>query len=155
MLKNYACFISHLQNNTFSQQWFPATVTRYNSTTNQVLLSYEDEDEKWHTVDSASSDLAKSLLDPDFEGTFDKNSIKYRVLAFAMEGEGAVRKFGDESDYEVEDGTSFPAVPPALPASRLPKLISNTNVSYNGDHLGLALEIKDSYWLSVSVAIRF
>jgi hypothetical protein len=93
------------------------------------LLSYEDEDEKWHKMDASPTDLAPALLNSDFEGTMDSKKIKYRVVAFAMEGEGAVRKFGDESDYQVEDGTSFPAIPPALPATRLPKLVSDTNVS--------------------------
>ena len=92
-------------------------------------MSYEDEDEKWHTVDASPSILTESLSDPNYEGTFDKKSIRFHVLAFALEGEGAVRKFGDESDYDVEDGKSFPAIPPAVHPSRLPKLISNTNVS--------------------------
>jgi hypothetical protein len=55
--------------------------------------------------------------------------IKYRIVAFAAEGEGAVRKFGDESDWDVEDGKGFPAIPPATPPSRLPKLVCNTSVS--------------------------
>jgi hypothetical protein len=66
---------------------------------------------------------------PEFEGTLDKKKIKYRIVAFAAEGEGAVRKFGDESDWDVEDGKGFPAIPPAISPSRLPKLVCNTSVS--------------------------
>ena len=105
-------------------------MTQYNSIKNQILLSYEDEDEKWHQMDVEPSALTTTALTaPDFEGTLDKKKIKYRIVAFAEEGERAVRKFGDESDWDVEDGKGFPAIPPAMPASRLPKLIHNTSVS--------------------------
>ena len=103
-------------------------MTQYNSPKNQVLLSYEDEDEKWHFVDSEPSSLTTTkLLEPSFEGSFDKKSIKYRIVALAREGDRAIRKFGDESDFEAEEGKRFPAIPPATPPSRLPKLVHNTN----------------------------
>lgn len=112
------------------KQWFPATVTQFNSIKNQILLSYEDEDEKWHNMDVEPSTLTTEVMTtPEFEGTLDKKKIKYRIVAFAAEGEGAVRKFGDESDWDVEDGKGFPAIPPATPPSRLPKLVCNTSVS--------------------------
>ena len=103
---------------------------KYDATKNKILLSYEDEDEKWHTVDQELSELSPSaLLSPRFEGTLDRKEIKYRIVALAKEGQGAVRKFGDESDHHVENGIHFPPIPPALSESRLPQLISNTQVS--------------------------
>lgn len=112
------------------KQWFAATVTQFNSIKNQILLSYEDEEEKWHQMDATPSDLSPSLLTSgDFEGTLDNKKVKYRIVALSIDGEGAVRKFGDESDYDVEDGTGFPPIPPAKNPSRLPKLIHNTHVS--------------------------
>lgn len=111
----------------FLQTWFPSTVTKYNATKNQILLSYEDEDEKWHVVDEPTSKLTSSSLSPGFEGTLDNKQIKYRVVALAQNG-GAVMKFGDDSDHHVELGSHFPPIPPPLPESRLPRMISNTQV---------------------------
>lgn len=91
-------------------------------------MCYEDEDESWHSVDQNATALVPSLLRPGFEGTLDSKAIKYRIVALAKDGEGAVLKFGDESDYHVENGILFPAIPPALSDSRLPQLISNTQV---------------------------
>lgn len=110
------------------QTWFPTTVTKYDATKNQILLSDENEDEKWHTVDQPLSQLTASTLSPGFEGTLDNKQIKYRVVALAQDGEGAVLKFGDNSDHHVELGTHFPPIPPPSPGSRLPQLITNTQV---------------------------
>jgi hypothetical protein len=105
-------------------------VTRYNSLKNQILLSYEDEDEKWHQMDVPSSGLSLAkLIAPDFEGTLENKKVKYRIVALATDGEGAVRRFGDESDFDADDGTGFPPIPPALLPSHLPKLVCNTQVS--------------------------
>jgi len=110
------------------KEWFPATVTQYNGTKNQILCAYEDEDEKWHKVDVPSSELSQQILQsPDFEGSLDGKKIKYRIVSLALEGERASFKFGDESDWDVEDGKSFPPIPPAATQSRLPKLVCNTN----------------------------
>ncbi len=110
------------------KEWFPATVTQYNGTKNQILCAYEDEDEKWHKVDVPSSDLTREKLQcPDFEGSLDSKKIKYRIVSLALEGERASFKFGDVSDWDVEDGKRFPPIPPAAPPSRLPKLVCNTN----------------------------
>jgi len=104
-------------------------VTQYNSVKNQILLSYEDEDEKWHTMDVQPSKLTQiQLMAADFEGTLDNKKIKYRIVALAAEGDGAVRRFGDESDFDADDGTGFPPIPPAPLSSHLPKLICNTQV---------------------------
>jgi hypothetical protein len=108
------------------QAWFPATVTKFNGIKNQVLLSYEDEDEKWHLVDSIPQD--HDSLEPDYESTFDNKSIKFRIVAMPEVGEGAVLKYGDDSDFHVESGTHFPPIPPPIPESRLPQLVSNTQV---------------------------
>jgi hypothetical protein len=67
-------------------------------------------------------------MSPDFEGTLDNKKVKYRMVALAEEGVGAVRKFGDESDYDVDDGIGYPAIPPARSPSRLPKLVCNDKV---------------------------
>jgi hypothetical protein len=111
------------------QQWFPANVTSFDGTKNRILVSYEDEDEKWHKVDQKAKDLTHSqLTSPDFEGSLNDKKIKYRIVALAVDGKGAIRKFGDESDFDVEDGVKFPPIPPALPPSRLPQMMCNTNI---------------------------
>jgi hypothetical protein len=79
-------------------------------------------------VDQEFSELSPSALTPRFEGTLDCKAIKYRIVALAKDGEGPVLKFGDKSDHHVEDGVHFPPIPPALSQSRLPQLISNTQV---------------------------
>lgn len=111
------------------KQWFPANVTQFDGVKKQILVSYEDEEEKWHKVDQTVEDLTLSVLtSPDFEGSLDNKKIKFRIVALAVEGKGAVRKFGDESDFDVEDGLGFPPIPPVLSESRTPKLVCNTNV---------------------------
>jgi hypothetical protein len=105
-------------------------VIRYNLPKNEILLSYEDEDEKWHQMDVQSGELTQAqLIAPDFEGTLDNKKVKYRIVALATDGEGAVRRFGDESDFDAEDGIGFPPIPPAALPSHLPKLVCNTQVS--------------------------
>jgi hypothetical protein len=110
-----------------TKQWFPATVVQYNRKKNAVLLSYEDEAEQWHTLDEKEADLSDETLKRDFEGTMDEKKIKYRVVALAKPGQGAIRMFGDDSDFDVHEGKGFPAIPPALPPSRLPQQIANTS----------------------------
>ena len=110
------------------KEWFPATVTQYDGTKNQILCAYEDEDEKWHQLNVPKSAFQQDkILSPDFEGSLDKKQIKYRIVSLAMEGKRGCLKFGDETDFDVEDGKSFPAIPPMSPPSRLPKLVVNTN----------------------------
>mmetsp|Transcript_25023 Transcript_25023/g.38696 ORF Transcript_25023/g.38696 Transcript_25023/m.38696 type:complete len:904 (-) Transcript_25023:2329-5040(-) len=101
--------------------WLPATSTKYNSTTNSMLFSYEDEDEKWHIFDVVYSKSEEARI--DYEGTVDSKKIKFRITALPTEGHGPVLRYGDESDYDVEDGITFPPIPPAQPSSRLPALI--------------------------------
>jgi secreted Zn-dependent insulinase-like peptidase len=109
------------------REWFPATVISYNSLKNQILCAYEDEDEKWHTLDIPNSDFPRTLHGSnDFEGTLDDKHIKYRIVSLAVEGSKPVLKFGDESDFHVDTGAAFPAVPPATPPSRLPRLTYDT-----------------------------
>jgi secreted Zn-dependent insulinase-like peptidase len=110
------------------KEWFPATVTQYDGVKNQILCVYEDHDKKWHKVDDPSSELTHTRLTAlDFEGTLDGKKIKYKIVSLPMEGEKAVLRYGDDSDFDVEDGKAFPPIPPASPPSRLPKLVSNTN----------------------------
>lgn len=112
-----------------TKQWFPATVVQYNRKKNSVLVSYEDENEQWHLLDPALVDIKSEELGPDFEGFFDQKKIKFRVLSTALlNGNRAVIRYGDETDFDVEDGVSFPPIPPALPPSRLPKQISDDNI---------------------------
>lgn len=98
-------------------------MVKYNGMMNTILLSYEDEDEKWHVIDHEIATLTVSSLVPGFEGTLDKKTIKFRLVSLAKDGARAVLKYGDDSDFEVQDGSLFPAIPPALSESRLPKLI--------------------------------
>lgn len=110
------------------KEWFPATVTKYDGTKNRILCAYEDEDEKWHRMDVSASELNNDQLTaPDFEGSLDNKKVKYRIVSLALEGERASLKFGDESDWDVEDGKTFPAIPPKAMPDRLPKLVMNTN----------------------------
>ena len=107
------------------QQWLPGTVTKFNSIKNQILISYEDEDEKWHLVDKDAADLSRTC---GLEGTLDGKKIKFKVVAVPKDGEGAIRKYGDESDDNVLQGIQFPAIPPAKSPSHLPQLVRNNKV---------------------------
>ena len=100
-------------------------MTKFNGIKNQILVSYEDEDEKWHKVDHDPKDLSRKV---DAEGTLDGKKTKFKVVAIPKDGEGAIRKFGDGSDFDVLDGTQFPAIPPAKAESRLPQLVRSTQV---------------------------
>lgn len=111
-----------------SKQWFPATVVQYNEKKNALLLSYEDEDEQWHVLDRHIETFPPDQITPDFEGTMDEKKVKYRIVALAQPGMGPLRKFADDSDFAAENGTAFPPIPPALPPSRLPKQICNSNL---------------------------
>lgn len=104
-------------------------MNKYDGTKNSVLLVYEDEDEKWHKVDIKAADFNKTVVNPNFEGTLDSKAIKYKIISVPTEGQGAVMKYGDESDFHIDDGIHYPHVPPSLPASRLPQLVHNTKVS--------------------------
>ena len=75
----------------------------------------------------ADVQIISNDLKVGYEGTLDKKKTKYRVTALASD-EGVLR-FGDDSDYLVEDGLAFPPIPPLLSASRLPVKISDYNVS--------------------------
>ena len=100
-------------------------MTKFNSIKNEILISYEDEDEKWHKVDHQPNELSRTC---DTEGTLDGKQVKFRVISVPKDGEGAVRKFGDDCDFNVLDGTQFPPIPPAKAPSRLPKLVHTSQV---------------------------
>eukprot|EP01082_Thalassiosira_pseudonana_P002309 g2198.t1 g2198 contig11:912012-915958(+) len=92
----------------------------------RLLLSYEDEEKKWHSLDSPKdrSLTDDELLEPGYEGTLDGGKIKFRLIAVAREGEGIVMRYGDaDHDDDIEDGAVFPPIPPPSPASRLPRLV--------------------------------
>jgi secreted Zn-dependent insulinase-like peptidase len=111
-----------------TKQWFPATPIQYNKTNKSLLMSYEDENEQWHAVDGHFPQEFCETIVPGHEGTLDKQAIKYRVLAVAVPGRGGVRRYGDDSDFDVENGKAFPPIPPSLAPSRLPLQLSDSNV---------------------------
>ena len=90
---------------------------------------YEDEDEKWHKLDGSMADYNSVITNTNFEGTLDVKKIKFKVISVPKDGQGAVLKYGDDSDWHIDDGVHYPHVPPLLPESRLPKLVLNTKVS--------------------------
>ena len=110
-----------------TKQWFPATVVQYDRRKNEMLLNYEDSDDQWHKIDLALTDIKSYMLTPDFEGTLDNKTKKFRILSLALPGMGGARKYGDERDLDAEEGKQFPPIPPQLSAGRLPKEISMSN----------------------------
>jgi len=108
--------------------WFPCTANKFDGIKNRMLLGMEDGEENWHSLDLSVDEFKNVQNLKDFEGTFDEKKIKYKVIAVAKEGEGATMKYGDESDWHVEDGLHFPHIPPPLPESRLPCLLVNTQI---------------------------
>lgn len=111
-----------------AKAWFPCTCNRYDGTQNRMLLGMEDGEEKWHFLDVSFENFQSLRIMPDYEGTFDRKSIKFRVVSIPKKGEGPIMKYGDETDWHVEDGLHFPHIPPPLPESRLPALVINTNL---------------------------
>lgn len=91
-----------------------------------MLFSYEDEDKKWHIFDMVYCKSEEVRI--DYEGTVDSKKIKFRITALPAEGQGAILRYGDESDYDVEDGLTFPPIPPSQPSSRLPALSVDNKV---------------------------
>jgi len=112
------------------KSWFPAAVTKYQTKKNshRLSLSYEDEGEKWHVLDTPEAyskfEGDQGTLEAGHEGSFDGGKVKFRVTAVPREGEGIVFSYGDaDHDDDVEDGIAFPPIPPPAPATRLPLLI--------------------------------
>jgi nardilysin len=93
-----------------------------------MLLGMEHGEEVWHLLDISFNDFQNMRVMPDFEGTFDNKTVKFRVISVPKNGEGAVMKYGDESDWHVEDRIHFPHIPPPLPESRLPSMVLSTNL---------------------------
>lgn len=65
------------------RSWFPAVATQYKVQENKseadihrLLLSYEDEDEKWHILDSPNDKALTddALLEPGYEGSLGKQN---------------------------------------------------------------------------------
>uniref|UniRef100_A0A7S4IA88 Peptidase M16 middle/third domain-containing protein n=1 Tax=Odontella aurita TaxID=265563 RepID=A0A7S4IA88_9STRA len=97
---------AHLGN---KQSWNPAKATKYNKTQNSILLLYPDGTEKWHILDN-QHDSTHS------EGSFDNESIKFKVVA---------KPDQDNCDFIVDADNDFPQIPPPSLQSHLPKLVSN------------------------------
>lgn len=114
------------------KSWYPAYVTKYSIGSNgshRLSLSYEDEDEKEHVLDSPE-DYAKfkegqdSSVEVGLKGTLDGKKITFRVTAVPRDGADKTFSFGDSAhDDDVEDGLAFPAVPPPAGEGRLPRLV--------------------------------
>lgn len=74
------------------KSWFPAVATQYKIQKNKstgvhrVLLSYEDEDEKWHVLDSPNDKAFAddALLEPGHEGSLGKPTASRLMFAFAI-----------------------------------------------------------------------
>jgi hypothetical protein len=64
----------------------------------------------------------------------DSKAIKFKVLSVPKDGERALLKYGDDSDWHVEEGIHFPPIPPASTESRLPRLFFNTQVRTISSH---------------------
>ena len=98
-----------------SKQWFPATVLRFDQTKNSLLLSYEDQDERWHTIDG----VIPWEMKPDFAGTFDQKRTKFRLISLSRyQSISEQNSNGNSFDHLPQ----FPSIPPATNPSRLPKL---------------------------------
>ena len=109
-----------------TKQWLPGTPVRYDKKKRSLLISYEDDHEQWHRLDDDDDNTVNKHelhVRPGMEGSFDGKTIRFRVLSTK-----GPRLLGDDSDFAVQDGKSFPPIPPALSASRLPREISNSNV---------------------------
>jgi nardilysin len=109
-----------------SKQWLPGLVLQYDQTKNSVLISYEDEEEIWHVLDQGPSFFTAENVFTGFEGTMDKKKTKFKILALSSSGKPR-RLLGDESDYDVLEGKSFPPIDPPAAPHRLPISISDTN----------------------------
>jgi hypothetical protein len=65
------------------KSWYPAIATQYkiekkkNHDVPRILLSYEDDDQKWHVLDSPHDKALtdENLLEPGYEGTLGKHSM--------------------------------------------------------------------------------
>lgn len=122
------CSVKVCIGNGKKKHWYPACVLKFKVEANKhlLLLHFEDEHEQWYILDSNMVDTYETEI--GFEGTFDKGHVKFRVTKVPSEGEGIVFSYGDANDeFDVEEGTSFPPIPPALPESRLPKLVYDKN----------------------------
>lgn len=113
------------------KHWYPACVVKFKAEGNKhlLLLHFEDEHEEWYTLDSNTVGTeGNNPIEIGFESTFDKGNVKFKVTAVPREGEGMVFSYGDaDHEMDVEEGTVFPPIPPASPASRLPQLVYDKN----------------------------
>lgn len=89
------------------REWYPATFVRYDKSRNRFLVVFEDGDESWHLLDSASSttDNGGSEIYP-LQGTMDGRAIKFRVVG-------------------PDDSAAFPSIPP--PSRHTPIQIANSH----------------------------
>ena len=111
------------------KSWYPAAVIKFKleKGVHHLSLSYEDEEEKWHILDDHETYIKfageEESLEVGHMGSFDSGSVKFKVTAVPREGEYLFR-YGDSGhDDDVTDGVAFPHIPPATPASRLPRLV--------------------------------
>ena len=105
-----------------SKNFFPAVVTKFDSTNSSLLLSYEDEDQQFHKLDDDVSFFKEMREGDGF--TLGGGRLKCKLIALGSSGGGI--KFGDGTDYDVDDGLQFPPIPPPTLESHLPKRLFDT-----------------------------
>lgn len=122
-MQTVKCTYCQLISISHAQECKSGSVVEYNTDTNSVLVLYTNEEEKWHKVDFVfdATDEDTVSIDVEWEGTFDGNSMNFKVISVARDEA--------ESSVGTEYGDEFPVIPPPLPASRLPRLITDNEVS--------------------------
>ena len=95
-----------------------------------MLLSYQNKDQIWHSVDISPADTSSVNIVPDYEVTFDNNSVNFKVVA--SRNKENRRNIHTEDKHsvnhcQVDNSIHLPSIPLPLTDSRLPKLFSNAS----------------------------
>ena len=87
-----------------------------------MLLSYQNKDQKWHSVDISPADTSSVNIVPDYEVTFDNNSVNFKVVASRNKDNGRDIHTEDENSVnhcQVDNIIHFPSIPLLLTYSSL------------------------------------